>query len=229
MMENMDNDSQKWAVILIGPPGSGKDTQAELLAQELGLVHIQTSKLIEAKFKDGGDGDPALTMEKQKWASGELNSHDFVLALVRSAVELAHRSGKGAVLSGSPREVEEASLEMPILDTLYGKDNIKVVNIRVSPEESLKRNSRRRICQANRHPIPDIEEYRDIKVCPQDGSPVVTRELDDPDIIRHRYEVYRKQTEPVIDFLSKQGYNIITIDGERSIEDVHRDILNHLW
>lgn len=225
----MQNGSKKWVVSLIGPPGCGKDTQAELLGQELGLIHIKTSKLIETKLKDADLSDPLLAEERKKFDSGELNGTVFVNALIKEAVEAAHKDGKGIAFSGSPRELEEGKRLMPFLETLYGRENIKVVNIKVSPEESLKRNSRRRVCQANSHPIPDLEEYKDITVCPHDGSPIVTRELDDPTIIKHRYEVFQAQTEPLIDFLSKQGYNMITIDGEKSIEDVHRDILNKLW
>lgn len=225
----MENGSKKWVVAFIGPPGCGKDTQAELLEKELGLIHIKTSKLIETKLKDADHSDPLLSEERRKFDAGELNGRIFVNALIKEAVESAHQAGKGIVFSGSPREREEGEQLMPFLDTLYGRDNIKVVNIKVSPEESLKRNSRRRVCQANGHPIPDLEEYKDIAVCPHDGSPIIIRGLDDPSIIKHRYEVYQNQTEPLIDFLSKQGYNMITIDGEKSIEDVHRDILNKMW
>ncbi len=225
----MENGSKKWVVAFIGPPGCGKDTQADLIAQELGLVHIKTSRLIEAKLKDADPSDALLAEEKRKFDTGELSGREFVSALIQEAVHAAHQAGKGITFSGSPRELEEGKELMPILDSLYDRENIKIIHIQVSPEESLKRNSRRRVCQANRHPIPDLEEYKDITACPQDGSPIIVRELDDPGIIKHRYEVYRNQTEPLIDFLSKQVYNIITIDGEQSIEDVHRDILNKMW
>ncbi len=225
----MDNDSKKWIVAFVGPPGCGKDTQADLLAEELGLIHIKTSKLIEAKLKDADPTDSLLADEHKKWAAGELNGREFVNTLIKEAVEEVHQNGKGIAFSGSPRELSEGKELMPLLDSMYGRENIKIINIKVSPEESLKRNTRRRVCQANRHPIPDIAEYQNITVCPHDGSPIVVRELDDPEIIKHRYEVFQAQTEPLIDFLSKQGYNMITIDGEKSIEDVHRDILNKLW
>jgi len=225
----MENGSKKWIVAFIGPPGCGKDTQAELLATELGLVHIKTSKLIQTKLKTGDPADPVIAEEQKKFSAGELSGREFVNALIEEAVHKVHEEGKGIVFSGSPRELAEGQELMPLLDTLYGRENIKVVNIKVSPEESLKRNSHRRICEANQHPIPDLEEYVGITVCPHDGSPIITRELDDPGIIKHRYEVYQNQTEPLIDFLVEKGYNMITIDGAPSIEEVHRDILNKLW
>ncbi len=225
----MDEPSKKSVVILIGPPGSGKDTQAEYLAKELGLVHVKTSGLIEEKFKTADSNDPQIIEEKRRWTEGELVGREFVNKLMLEKIKDVRESEKGIIFSGSPREATEAKVIMPELDSLFGKDNIKVVKITLSEEESIKRNSHRRMCEANRHPIPDFPEFKDITVCPEDGSPIVTRVLDDPETIKIRYKVYLNETEPVIDFLREKGYNILEVDGEQSIENLHRDILNKLW
>ena len=133
-------------------------------------------------------------------------------------------AGRGLIANGWPRRVEEAQTEVEVLEKYYGK-NIKVVTIALSEEESVKRNSKRRVCRANGHPILDP----DITVCPEDGSPLITRADDIPETIRKRYQVYLSETALIIDFLTQKGYNVITIDGEQSIEDVHREILNKLW
>lgn len=225
----MINEFKKPVIIIIGPPGSGKDTQAELLAHELKLIHVKTSELIEAKFKSADPNDPVINAEKEKWASGQLSDRDWVFSLISEKVRALHQVGQGMVFSGSPREVFEAQKEIALLEELYGRENIKIVHVELSEDESVKRNSHRRMCQANRHPIPNFPEYENITVCPEDASPIVTRVLDDPEVIKTRYKVYLSQTEPIFDFLHQKVYNIIKVDGEQSIENVHRDILNKLW
>ena len=98
----------------------------------------------------------------------------------------------------------------------------------LTKEESIKRNSSRRICKKNRHPIPGFPQYRDLMTCPEDGSPIIRRELDKPEIIKERYRVYKAETEPVLDYLKKNGYDVITIEGEQPIEKVQEDILKYL-
>ena len=215
-------------IILIGPPGSGKDTQAEFLAKEISLVNVKTSALIENEFKNGHPDDPELKIEKEKWASGELNGTAFVERLISTEVKKLHEQNKGIVFSGSPREEPETRTLMPLIESLYGRENIFIFNIQLSAEESLKRNSHRRICQANRHPIPNFSEYQNITTCPEDGSPIIVRPLDSPETIKTRYQVYLKKTEPVFALLNEMGYKIHDINGEQSIADVHRDILNSL-
>ena len=68
----------KWAVVLIGPPGSGKGTQADLLAEKFGLIHIESSKIIEEKFKNASPDDLLLSQQKKIWQSGELNDPKMV-------------------------------------------------------------------------------------------------------------------------------------------------------
>ncbi len=225
----MQIEPRLWAVLLIGPPGAGKDTQAELLALELGLDQIKTSKIIEQKFSDADPADSVLQLQKERKDQGQLVDPKLVVGWVIEHIQKIHSEGKGLVASGSPRTLSEAEDELPLLGSLYGSESLKILYINVSEDESVKRNSFRRVCEKNGHPIPNFPEYKDLVVCPKDQSPIISRQDDTPETIRNRYQVYTAETMPVIDFLSKQGYNIITIDGERSIEDVHRDILNKLW
>lgn len=221
----MNTESKKWAVILIGPPGSGKDTQAELLARELKFVEIKSSKIIEDKLKSADLNDVVMNREKELHASGQLNTREIVDAWIVERIEQVGATSVGLVGNGWPREASEVEAEMSALEKFYPKNLIKIITITLSEEESVKRNSKRRVCEKNGHPI----QNEGISVCPEDGSAIIFRPDDTPETIKKRYQVYIAQTQPVIDLLSKQGYNIITINGEQPIESVHRDILDKLW
>jgi adenylate kinase len=221
-------DLKKWVVILIGPPGAGKGTQAEMLAEKFGLVHLESSRVIENKFKNANPNDEVIMREKKIWESGELNTPELVREWMLEEINSAHDRGVGIVLSGSPRTMFEAEGEIPVFEELYGKENIKVIHLNLTKEESIKRNSSRRICQANRHTIPDFPIFKDIKVCPKDGSPLLKRELDTPETIGVRYEVYLRRTQPILSFVEERGYKISEIKGEQSINEVFEDILKGL-
>ncbi|OGN01480.1 MAG: hypothetical protein A3G51_03630 [Candidatus Yanofskybacteria bacterium RIFCSPLOWO2_12_FULL_43_11b] len=228
--ENLNQDPKKWAVFLIGPPGSGKGTQADLLAERFGLVHIQTSKLGEAKINDSEliKNDPEVAEVKRLYDKGELFPPPWTVKIVlEKAQELADKE-QGTIFSGSPRTIYEVEQELPYFENLYGKENIKVVNIKINEEESIIRNSSRRVCKASGHPIPNFEKFKNILVCPQDGSEIITRGLDTPETIKTRNEVYHRRTEPIFNFLEKSGYKVIEINGEQSIENVFKDILQEI-
>lgn len=228
--DTLSGEQRKWAVFLIGSPGSGKGTQADLLAERFGLVHVQTSKLGEAKISDSElvKNDPEIVEVKRLYDQGELFPPPWTVKIVlEKAKELADQ-GRGIIFSGSPRTVYEIEEELPYFENLYGKENIKVINLKIDEAESLNRNSNRRICKVNGHPIPNFEQFKDIKVCPHDGSEIVTRSLDTPDTIKNRNEVYHRRTEPIFDFLEKRGYKVIEINGTQPIDKVFQDILSSL-
>jgi adenylate kinase len=224
----MTEEFKKRVIILIGPPGAGKGTQAELLAEDFGLVHFETSKVIEEKFANADSNDEVMKYEYERFKSGKLITPKLVRSWVMERIEKLASEGKGLVSSSSPRSLFEAEGEMPLLEKLYDREHIYVVNINISEEESIKRNSHRRICKANRHPIPNFPQFKDIKTCPRDGSEIVTRVLDNPETIKVRYATYLKETKPVLDFLNENGYKVISIHGEKTIEDTHNCIMDEL-
>jgi len=220
------SSKNKLIIILIGPPGSGKGTQAELLSEKFNLVHFETSKVLEKKLKKVDPKNKELVRAKELYDAGKLVTPKLVAKIVLEEIEKIHKKGKGINFSGSPRTLLEARRELPLLEKLYGKDNIKIFYLKLSQKESVKRNSVRKICKKNRHPIPlTLPEYKNIKKCPWDGSEIITRSLDKPGIIKKRYGVFLKDTKPVVDYLKKQGYKVYKINGEQSIESVFKDIL----
>lgn len=219
---------KKWVVFLIGPIGSGKGTQAELLSEKFGLTHIETSKLLEEKFNNADASDSFLAEQKNLWKSGILNKPEFVLEIVIDKIKELQKHGLGIIFSASPRTLFEAEGELPILEDLFGKDSIRVIHIKLGEEESIKRNSHRRICKTNRHPIPNFPQFKNITTCPRDGSELITRALDDPQVIKVRYQEYLNRTEPILFFLKDRGYGVIEINGEQAIDKVFKDILEKI-
>lgn len=230
-------------IILLGPPGAGKGTQAELLSDKLNLYYFETSKALEEKFREAenissdsperfivvDDKKYDILNEKKLWTEGNLCSPPFVAYLVKKKIRKLFEEGKNLVLAGSPRTLYESEKVVPLLERLYGKENIKVVLIEISPEQTIFRNSHRKICQLMRHPILYTKETENLTLCPLDGSKLERREgLDDPEIIKVRLKEYQERTFPVIDCFKKRGIEVKKINGEQSVADVFREILKQL-
>ncbi len=164
--------------------------------------------------------------EKKLWKEGKLCSPPFVTYLVKEKIKKLAGQGEGLVLAGSPRTIYEGEKIIPLLKELYGLENIKTVLIEISPEETLFRNTHRRICELMRHPILYNEETKNLKICPLDGSRLVERKgLDDPETIKIRLKEYKERTLPLVDFFEKQEIKVKKINGEQTVADVHKDIL----
>ena len=124
----------KKIVIIIGPPGSGKGTQAFLLADKLGLYYLETSKIIELKISEAKKGEYQkldgkkyyLLDEKNNWEQGKLCSPPLVTFWITEKVRELSKEHKGIVFAGSPRSLYETEKMMPLLERLYGKRNIKI-------------------------------------------------------------------------------------------------------
>jgi len=220
-------------VILLGPPGSGKGTQANLLTDKLNLYCFETSKVGEEKINQAKPGDYITVggkkyyfeKEKKRWQTGKLWSSPFISYLVKQKIkELAERK-RGIVFQGSPRTVEEGKEIIPLLEKLYGKTNIKIFLLELSIDQSIWRNSHRRICELMRHPILYNEETVKLTKCPLDGSKLIKRALDKPEIIKKRFEVYEEQTLPLLDYFEEKNFVVKKIKGEQSVADVFSDIL----
>lgn len=221
----------KQAIILLGAPGSGKGTQANLIADRFDLHHLETSKLLEKAFQQAKKDDFIevnnkkyfLSDEEKTWEDGGLCSTPFVLTLV--AEKAKQLVDKGMVLSSSPRTIEEAEILMPVLKELY---DVKVFFLELSLEQSIWRNSHRRICQLGRHPILHNDQNNQLSNCPIDGSELIKRSLDDPKIIEKRFEVFKQLTFPLVEYFQKSDFPFHAINGEQSVAQVFLDITNKI-
>lgn len=225
--------SKKQVIILFGPPGAGKGTQAELLADKLDFYYLETSKILEQKFKEP-DKEPInikgkkydVLKEKKLWEEGILCSPPFASYLIKEKIKELFKLGENLVLAGSPRTLYEGKEVTPLLKKLYGPENIKVFLIDISAKETIFRNSHRRICELMRHPVLYNKETVKLTMCPLDGSKLIRRKgLDDPETVKVRLKEYKERTFPLIELFEKQGMKVKKINGEQSVANVHKDIL----
>lgn len=223
----------KQVIILFGPPGAGKGTQAELLSDKLGLFYLETAKVLEREFNNPSqkfieiEGEKfQMSKEKQLWLDGKLCSPPFATKIIKENIQRLAEQGKSLLMAGSPRTVYETEKILPLLEKLYEKENTKVFLIEISPEETIFRNSHRRICELIRHPILYNEDTKNLKICPLDGSKLIKRKgLDDPETIKIRLDEYKNRTVPIFKIFENEGIKVRKINGEQSVADVFKDIL----
>ncbi len=207
-------------LVLLGPPGAGKGTQASYLAERYGVAHIATGDILrEAKAA----GTPLGLLAKGYMDRGELVPDDVVIGLVRERLEQPTIREKGFLLDGFPRTVAQAEALDALLTDL-GRPLEAVLNLRVDPDLLTRRLTLRRSCPAcgavyhleNR---PPKVEGR----CDACGGALVRRPDDAEETVRARLAVYIRQTEPLIAYYAERGL-LREIDGEQPIAAVREAI-----
>lgn len=199
----------------MGVPGSGKSTQADFLANKLGLMHFNTGKHLESILNDPVNRQKKTVIkEKKNFDTGRLVTPSFVVGEIKKKILSIAKAGWGVVFSGSPRTAYEAEKLAPFLEKLYGRSNIYVFFIDVPVAESIKRNSKRFVCNFCGAPLlTKFYPSKNPKYCPVCGGKLYRRTLDNPASIKVRLEEYKNRTKPVFEKLRKRGYKIINIDG----------------
>jgi len=223
----------KLFIIVLGPPGSGKGTQAELLAEKFDFYHLETSEIIERNLANAKKDDFVLVNnkkyflldEKKMRESGELMSPPLIAFWVKDKIKELAQEGKGITTSGSPRTLYEGKEVVPVLKKLYGIKNIKVILLNLSAKESIWRNSRRRSCRLMRHPILYTKETAKLTKCPIDGSELIIRKDDNSEVIKIRLKEYKERTFPLVKYFKGEDLQVKKINGKQSVEKVFKDIL----
>lgn len=205
--------------IILGPPGSGKGTQAKKLAQKLSYIHFGTGDLMR---KEAEKGTPLGLQFKKVWkkGKGELVSEDLVQKFVAQKIHELDIS-KGVVFDGYPRTVSQANHLFRILKE-KSIDNLVVFNLVVNTDELIKRLETRRVCQGCKRVFQDPDSLG-ITDCNDCEGKLIQREEDKSEVIRRRIEIYNKQTAPLIDFYQKTN-NLIEINGNPPIKEVWAEI-----
>ena len=213
------NVTHPWRLVLLGAPGVGKGTQADLLTQRLGACHLSTGDIFRtAKSLGDGERSPAMSLAMEYMRRGDLVPDTTVLEMVRERVNCLRCHG-GFLLDGFPRTVAQAeALQKTLREQKLALD--AVLDFELPIDEVVARLSGRRTCETCRavyhvtgHP-PKKEG-----VCDQCRGRLVQREDDRPESVRVRMEAYTKNTAPLTDFYSRLGL-LVPISAQGSAEAI---------
>lgn len=209
-------------VIILGPPGSGKGTQASRIAKAKGLAHLSTGDMLrDAVARKTELGATAEGYMKR----GLLVPDEIIFGLVREALDA--NAGRGWILDGFPRSLAQAETLARMLEE-RGERIDAVIDIDVDPELIVRRLSNRRVCPSCKA-VYNLDSIQ-TKVpgrCDACGAALVKRPDDEETTVRKRLEVYAQQTAPVIDFYAKRG-GLATVNGAGGIEEIFAEILRVL-
>ena len=206
-------------LILFGPPGAGKGTQADRLRDDFRLLFISTGDMLRGNVKEGTD----LGRQAQKFMdAGELVPDELIVAMAGERLK-GDDAQDGFILDGFPRTIEQAkALDKQL--TEMGRRVTAALLVDVPDEEVVHRISGRRVCVKSGHNYHvDYDPPKREGVCDQDGSRLIQRDDDKDDVVRNRLKVYHDQTEPLVDYYDDQGL-MRRIDGTRSPAEVHDHI-----
>ncbi len=210
-------------LILLGPPGGGKGTQAKRIVEKYGIPQISTGDMFREAVAKGTElGKKA----KEYMDRGELVPDEIVIGIVKERLAQPDCE-KGFILDGFPRTLKQAEALDDILEEMNKKIDA-VININVPDEEIIKRIVYRRTCKNcgavyNLIYSPPKEDNK----CDKCGGELYQRDDDKEETVRERLRVYKEQTQPLIDYYKKKGV-LYEVDGTKSIDEVWKEIENIL-
>jgi adenylate kinase len=206
-------------LILMGPPGAGKGTQAERLVEDFDLPYYATGDILRTAVKEESElGKEA----KEYMDNGDLVPDDLICKVIMERVD-SEEAADGFLLDGFPRTVKQAEV---LDEALQRRDRTltAALLIEADDEEVVRRLSGRRICVKNQHVYHvDFDPPKKEDVCDQDGSRLIQRDDDKPETVRKRLSVYHEQTSPLIGWYEDKGL-LRKFDGTRSPDEVHQHI-----
>jgi adenylate kinase len=207
-------------LILMGPPGAGKGTQAARIASDRGLAHIATGDMLRAAVRDG---TPLGLEAKAIMARGDLVPDNLIIAMFRERLGAAD-TGPGVLLDGFPRTSAQAEALDGMLDGL-GRKLASVFVFEIGLEELVRRLSGRRVCRAAEHVYHvDFHPPAVEGVCDLDGSELYQRDDDREDVVRTRYEKqWVAAASPVLEYYDGRGL-VARIDASAPVDDVAREV-----
>ena len=206
-------------LVLLGPPGAGKGTQASRIVAEYAIPHISTGDILRGAVKNG----TAMGLEAKRYMdAGDLVPDSVVIGIVKDRLQEPD-TAKGFLMDGFPRTIPQAEALDKALEELERAIS-KVVVILVDEDDLVKRLSGRRVCRACQAPFhvmfnqPKVED-----VCDTCGGELYQRDDDNEATVRNRLVNYRNQTEPLIGYYDRAGV-VARVDGAKSPEGVYEDV-----
>jgi len=206
-------------LVLLGPPGAGKGTQAERLAEDFGLRYIATGNMLREAVRNETElGAKA----KEYMDRGDLVPDDLIIAMIKESLEEPDAE-RGFILDGFPRTQGQAEALDEELRHL-GRHLSAALLFDVPEDEVVRRLSGRRVCVKGQHNFHvDFDPPKHAERCDVDGSRLVVRDDDKPEVVQHRLEQYREKTAPLIGYYDQQG-TLQRIDAARSPDAVNDQI-----
>jgi adenylate kinase len=203
-------------LVLLGPPGAGKGTQAERLVEDFGLPYYATGNILRAAIEE----ETELGREAKGYVDkGELVPDELICRVIEERLD-SGEADDGFLLDGFPRTIGQAEMLEQALDN-RGRSLTAVLSIDVPDEEIIRRLSGRRICVKNGHVYHvEFDPPKNEGICDQDGSRLTQRDDDRPETLRKRLAVYHEQTEPLIEWYEEKGL-LRHFDGSRTPDEVH--------
>lgn len=203
-------------IVLLGPPGAGKGTQGERLAEELGIPKIATGDVLRAAVREG---TPLGLAAKAAMERGDLVPDDVILGIMKEALA-SPAAARGAILDGVVRTTPQAEGLARVLSEL-GRTLDAVLVVDVPDEAIVERLSARTVCDVCQRPFTGRQSG---ERCNVDGheppGTLVRRKDDEPEAIRNRLAVYQRQTAPVIDWYRSHGSPLKFVDGIGTLDEV---------
>jgi adenylate kinase len=206
-------------LVLLGPPGSGKGTQGERLNADLRLPYYATGDILRGAVRD----ETALGKTAKEYMDrGDLVPDDVIVGVIAERID-SEEAREGFILDGFPRTTPQAeALDAKLAD--LGRGVSAVVLIEVSDDEVVRRLGGRRTCEENGHVFHvDFNPPKVEGVCDIDGSPLIVRDDDQPDVIRKRLATYHEKTEPLVSYYDGQGV-LRRVAGEREPDEVTAEL-----
>jgi adenylate kinase len=213
-------EGESMIVVFLGPPGTGKGTQAKLIHERFLLPHISTGDILRAAVASGSNLGRKV---KRYLDAGELVPDDLMVELIADRIE-GDGYQQGFILDGFPRTVPQAEMLDKMLNN-RGKGVTLVLNLILSTEKIISRLLGRLHCSSCGACYNiELDTLKDSMVCDSCGGELVRRSDDTEEVIRRRIEVYDKKTAPVITYYRRQG-KLVDIDGNGTIEKVFKKIV----
>jgi adenylate kinase len=199
-------------VVLLGPPGAGKGTQGEIIADRLGIPKIATGDVLRAAVREGTEQGLAA---KAYMDRGDLVPDSVILGIMKDVFQ-SPSTAHGAILDGVVRTVPQAEGLSMMLAELGRKVDAYLL-FDVDDDELVKRLGGRTVCDNCQTPFKGLEPGTKCEKC---GGTLVRRKDDEPEAIRNRLEVYRQQTEPVIEWVKEKKLRLEKIDASGELAQI---------